>query len=1203
MEASLAIARKHEEQLKASVAAAEAASKPENKKKWRQALGLDRNGKSVSDDHRVRRWFVLPTTALEREFAQLKKNQPQLVAQGSVAKSLYTVTRADNQREQVAPSRLALSVLFAYLKLPLPDEHVNRQRFYGRGGEQEVNGSVFKLALRVIAAGRIVAHEQMYERAALKPVFEGGDTPDTVPKLVRMDVSYGAPKPARRLTWDELARVLMLHHVLELEYPDWMPVIVDTNARGRRSTNVRFPQVVKDACEAVLKSGQSVGIDHSFHADKLSLLPIPKGDDMPALTDHQFAQSEANRHSLPFHRFPAVLMATEAFSAGCIRCCRPFYSPDHFYVQDTARTQILRSLFVENQTATREIIDGRRRVLHTDKTLNRLLTVSAERLRETAADNDADDDPTMRAYPLDLEKVKINGVETLFAQSRLVGSMDVQEEGAVLYPLKQRICWDNDEFADDILYACNVRGLLTIVVKYKNPNPPNKVLSTRFGTNPTQLRDKNYADKPKIALYRYNSVRASSNLCFECGKQLDSSGVRLLDGFRPMEFNFNSELAKNVAVRTHDAGTRRYLAPTTLTDQAKSLLENAIKAKELHEQLVQDGADRTVRNPRTVRFDDGSRPPVKLPFSYITWARKWTQTYGPYEPDDPPPFDLNVLLRMGLISPREYAEALGASPLPSRLSNANVEISVGDVRTGLAMRHEKKEDSIARHTLLAEQVQALLNGDAVDSLAFELQQTLKDMAVHHHQSASQLQRDSEAVFQSVDAPEYEWYRVVEHKKTRWREDVDISDERKRATKLQMRSVQQSKFLLTLVLHRRATYEERHSAHILQMMADSARALFESPHELAKLFKFGLTWKGGDVRAWQTWMPRKAAAETTGVGHYKKEPTRPERETVFTKAEYSKALHIYDEDEEVDESTTEAEGGAVLKFWNHELKRPYELRDLQDHPYANSAQGSIFFPDEYMTDYYEDVVRSVQAHVGCEIGPVARLFHFHMLLDVKHLSKMQLDERAFKEYFLSCWLGLLFDGQYRMTDHSGNDWIQPSERLYLQTKLLAEDTYSTTMEAYVKKQSVGFMQAGLQALRRQEASHSLSVIAQARNRDTTVGNAADGVPPPFARRTMELVNQPIGTPAGRMPDGQPNALSVNRDAIVRARGEQRQANFFTEAQSATTMYELGRQLTILENTRAMDAMGLPNNLRQLEAAFRAELQKSGHTEAEVRHSRQ
>lgn len=287
--------------------------------------------------------------------------------------------------------------------------------------------------------------------------------------------------------------------------------------------------------------------------------------------------------------------------------------------------------------------------------------------------------------------------------------------------------------------------------------------------------------------------------------------------------------------------------------------------------------------------------------------------------------------------------------------------------------------------------------------------------------------------------------------------------------------------------------------------------------VGSLFRFGLLWQKDH---WATWAPKKAGAETTGVGNY------VENQSWITKETYLQSL--------MTGPTRRSENEAkdlVDKFWNAETDSAYVLPD--DHPYARKVNGQILPADEYVSDCFDEVVQGIHAQVGIEIGPVARLFHFHMLLDVKHISKIQLDQRAFREYFIACWRGHIFNGEYAIKDASGNDWVPQHEQLHLDLRLHAEDEVAAAMDAYVKKQSMNYTAAGLRSIAAAEAkrekarkdgeaeawfaTRAAAVFNQPRGMSsiTTVG---DGVPTGIPRRSQEIPNLQVvclqGPPAGR-----------------------------------------------------------------------------------------
>jgi hypothetical protein len=191
------------------------------------------------------------------------------------------------------------------------------------------------------------------------------------------------------------------------------------------------------------------------------------------------------------------------------------------------------------------------------------------------------------------------------------------------------------------------------------------------------------------------------------------------------------------------------------------------------------------------------------------------------------------------------------------------------------------------------------------------------------------------------------------------------------------------------------------------MGRAAERLFQDPAQLGSLFKFGPIWRKD---RYEPWVPRKRGAETTGVGHYVSDNL-----PWLTREVYERAVV----------GNSAKRGKAIDYVWDGD--KPFYLP--RDHPYAGVVRGPLIPPDEYASDVYDEVMLKVDTNVGVEIGPVARLFHFHMQLDVRHLSKCQLDYRAFNQYFLACWTGLLCGGDLAIRAPDGALWIPQHERFH------------------------------------------------------------------------------------------------------------------------------------------------------------------------------
>jgi SAM-dependent MidA family methyltransferase len=65
--------------------------------------------------------------------------------------------------------------------------------------------------------------------------------------------------------------------------------------------------------------------------------------------------------------------------------------------------------------------------------------------------------------------------------------------------------------------------------------------------------------------------------------------------------------------------------------------------------------------------------------------------------------------------------------------------------------------------------------------------------------------------------------------------------RQEYSKHQARSIQQSKFLVTLTMHQRATFDTDFNAYVMRQIAPSAERLFADPAHLGSTFKFGVHW--------------------------------------------------------------------------------------------------------------------------------------------------------------------------------------------------------------------------------------------------------------------------------------------------------------------------------------------------------------------------
>jgi hypothetical protein len=215
---------------------------------------------------------------------------------------------------------------------------------------------------------------------------------------------------------------------------------------------------------------------------------------------------------------------------------------------------------------------------------------------------------------------------------------------------------------------------------------------------------------------------------------------------------------------------------------------------------------------------------------------------------------------MGLVTPEEYAALFtshaGAIDLAHKV---NLDLNVGDLRTGLLSPSYTAEAARAKHKGILDGIDLILR--TVPGLSRDLQQALKAIGVKHHVSLASLSRanaDDDGSMYDPDNPLYEWHRLVVLQKQMWHPGVPGLSNERRAAK-QARSIQQSKLFLTLVMHRRATFNEKHSEYVLLQIGRSVERLFREPAHLGAMFKFGLLWTKDH---WRTWVMRIAPA---GIG--------------------------------------------------------------------------------------------------------------------------------------------------------------------------------------------------------------------------------------------------------------------------------------------------------------------------------------------------
>jgi hypothetical protein len=1004
---------------------------------------------------------------------------------------LHRTSGSTTKIKQLQDCTLAdLAAFLTQSSMPTPDQISGYAAAVNRNTQQPPTAASRKTAARLYAIGGVLHHADLYETATMqfeaRTVAEGEYPKGSIKRIIP---NYGTLKPGvldRRLTHDELLRALFCAAIVKSDIAS-----LAATAKNRNSTASLGAHSAR--LLAILDRNEPLA---TFDLDDLT------SDAFKQMTVREYLSSSLHRATLPFKRFPAALGDWECHSAGCIRCLRTFFEPADFYAVDLARTTELREVMIERRTIPPKI-----------RALMTRLNNHAGPWRDFASTH-----KQLTARPIQV----VNGTDAV-----------VRDASLELLAVPDRLIFESDEYPDDTIYAGWVQGGAgagkpLVFSRWKNPHAECRDTWPAFGTSQTGWSEAWSAAKAKnkVSVYRYNSLRAMSNLCYECGKQLDSPALRLLDGYRPMEMRFKNNVA--IADRINNRGIRDAMQKEEKDLVEEQLLQNP-GLDQVHVDLVLDGQDYNY-DPPTV---------LDLPYQYISWARNWGQRYSPQQGDQiTPPFDASVLLRMGFITTAEYAAlwTLHSGTKAESLAHKVVlEITVGDARTGLLTPALQPDDAREKHQQVLDGVAKLLTpvGQAIRvNMPREIVQALQNLARTHHVALHGLDSMAGTTGKAYDPedPVYEWHRLVVLDKKKWHPSADDAPPHRRGP-LQARAVQQSKLFVTLVMHRRATFNDKHNEYVMNQISRSVEALFKSPEHVGSLFKWGVLWQKDH---WATWAPNKAGAETTGVGNYM------DAQSWITKQTYLDAL------QRGPSGRPEREAKDLVdKFWDPAKDEAYSLPP--DHPYANKVKGQILPADEYASDIFDEVMLGIHAQVGVEIGPVARLFHFHMLLDIKHISKIQLDQRAFREFFIGCWRGHLFDKAYMILDPSGNPWIPPHEQLHIDLRLHAEDEVAAAMDAYVKKQSMNYTAAGLRSLadagaRRDKARREKNADEWFTDRAHAVFNQPrglssitttdDSLRTGLTRRTQELSNLPSGAQSARSTV-MPPAL-VNRSAVVQAR---------------------------------------------------------------------
>ena len=438
---------------------------------------------------------------------------------------------------------------------------------------------------------------------------------------------------------------------------------------------------------------------------------------------------------------------------------------------------------------------------------------------------------------------------------------------------------------------------------------------------------RNAAKQERILLFRYKNWRASSNLCFdfECGGLLESKNLNRVHGYRPMELQLErgaprkqrrldraldkamseneaqeeeaeevvglSDVASTTA-EEEEAGAKGSTSGTRESDEEEPSSDEEEPEEEPEEVVGPTGKPLTLEEihaaatsrdasngefvmsnsevnalKKTVRVRQGTEP---LACSYVSWILRWRRAFPPLDPAAPPPFDARVLLRMGEMTPEEYAkrfrEQRGAS---HKNIQVECEISTASQSNGLLSTPKAVEDAIEGHKTVVDQLSTLMRGETLkEQPCAELAEALTQLGEKHKAALNWLTNADASTLVDGRQPTYEWHRGVAHHKQRWYNEkngtiVLLSDLQAaykdnpvilRQLELlshQGRSVQQTKLFVTVVMHRRATQNTQHSEHIMLQMARSFRWLFSTPDMVASWLRWGIHWA-----------PRKDGAETT-----------------------------------------------------------------------------------------------------------------------------------------------------------------------------------------------------------------------------------------------------------------------------------------------------------------------------------------------------
>ena len=124
-----------------------------------------------------------------------------------------------------------------------------------------------------------------------------------------------------------------------------------------------------------------------------------------------------------------------------------------------------------------------------------------------------------------------------------------------------------------------------------------------------------------------------------------------------------------------------------------------------------------------------------------------------------------------------------------------------------------------------------------------------------------------------------------------------------------------------------------------------------------------------------------------------------------------------------------------------------------HRARKGAQDPFDYPaTDYLHDTYDDHIEYISANGGVEIGPVNRMYHFHLMLSVVHWSRIMFDYYLMSNWFLDSFRGVhaMQEMNFKIFDQNGHAWVRDSEAWYTQLKLYPQDDWDEVLRRYVRK---------------------------------------------------------------------------------------------------------------------------------------------------------